>query len=89
MFKDLHWIIILFIFALIIFYSNKNKPLIENYKNSIVKIGGGEIQAAHFFNSDEFPFGLLSTYEIGRVYNPGTKKGNYSDTYYGGYYRNN
>ena len=87
MFKDLHWIIILFIIGLIIFYSNNNSSSMEGYKNSIVKIGGNELTANHFLNSNEFPFGFSNIYEVGRIYNPEINIKGYHDTYYAGYYK--
>jgi hypothetical protein len=90
MMKDLHWLIILFILGLLIFYSNKNNnsiiPLKEGYRNSIVHIGGPPITSKHLINSNEIPFGLLSGYEVGKV---NTNGSNNSNINYSGYYRSN
>jgi hypothetical protein len=87
MVKDLYWLIILLILGLLIYYSNKNIPLIEGYKSSIVNIGGPNISSKHFLNSNETPFGISNVYEVGKIYNPGTKRNNDNISYYYGYYK--
>ena len=82
MIKDLYWLIILFILGLLIYYSNKNKHLKEGYRSDTVNIGGSPITSNHFLNSEEIPFGILSGYEVGKIYNPLSKKSDNS-YYYG------
>ena len=97
MFKDSHWLIILLIFAIIFYYSNKNtnKYLIEDtfglinegFKNSRVYLGETPIKAHHIINMNNIPFGSTSLYEIGEIEYPGTIKKGYYNDYYNGYYK--
>lgn len=83
MFKDSYWLIILFIFAIIFYYSN-NKNIYEGYKNSNVFMGISPIDKKNnqMINNN---FGSHSIYEVGKIKNQKNVSG-YYDTYYSDYY---
>jgi hypothetical protein len=88
MIKDLYWLLILLILGFLIYYSNTNNNINmsfkEGYKHSVINIGAPSISSTHFLNSGETPFGLSSIYEVGKLYNPLSKKSD--NSYYYGYY---
>ena len=82
MFKNLHWLIILLIFALFFYYSNKtsNQYLIsEGFKNSKVYLGDSPIKAKDILNLNNINFASTSIYEVGKIDYP-------YNNYYQGYY---
>jgi hypothetical protein len=72
MFKDLYWLIILLIFALFFYYSNKNNKqysIHEGFKNSKVYLRGSPIKTKtnDILNVNEINFASGSIYEVGKI----------------------
>lgn len=89
MFKDLYWLIILLIFALIFNYSNKNNSqylINEGFKNSQVYIGNSPIKTNKLLNLNTTNFGADSIYEVGRIdYTRDINQPKYQGVYQGVY----
>lgn len=93
MFKDLYWLSILLIFAIIFYYSNKNPNqylISEGFKDSPVYLIDNPIKTNDIINMNNIPFASTSIYEIGKIDYPSSDyKGyyqNYYPQYYPGYY---
>lgn len=86
MFKDFNWVVILLIFGLIFYYSNKT--CYEGYRNSRVYIGSCPIKPNNFLFLNDTDFGSHSIYELGKIIKPNMRNkylGNYSGAYSGAY----
>lgn len=95
MINDSCWLIILFIFAIIFYYSNQNSNqylINEGFRNSKIYLGDSPIKPHDFLNLNDIPFASNSIYEIGRILYPNNNNNNnrgyYSNysNYYPGYY---
>jgi len=97
MFKDLYWLIILLIFALFFYYSNKNSnqylieytsgSINEGFKNSPVYLRYSPIKTNEIININNIPFASTSVYEIGKIDYPEINNTGYYNGYYKGYYQ--
>lgn len=89
MIKDLNWLIILLIFALFFYYSNKNANqylISEGFKDSKVFIGASPIKTHELINLNDMSFASHSIYEVGKINYPSSSYSGYYQNYYPGYY---
>lgn len=93
MINDSCWLMILLIFAIIFYYSNKNNNqnlINEGFRDSKVYFGVTPIKRNNFIHMNNNDFGSHSIYEVGRIEFPNNiyngEYPNYYPNYYSGYY---